>query len=178
MSRSNKTTLKEIADYWVNHSNICETELNFDWADSYTHCWNCGHNKQWASNKKPSLEKCHIIPHSLGGKDIPSNYVLLCKDCHRLAPNTSNPNDMWEWIKSNYTPFSFTGTYHIRQALVMFKQKEGCSFFDKAAHIKDLSQCIKNELQKTSVHFSCRINASTLYFTMRNIIQDNLKRRD
>lgn len=174
MPRTNKTTLKQIADYWVSHSEICETKLNFDWSDAYSHCWNCGDNKKRKSNV--SLEKCHIIPHSLGGLDEPSNYVLLCKSCHESAPNTSNPNDMWDWIKSNFIPFSFTDTYHIRQALIMFKEKEGYSFFEKAVFVDDLNDCIKKELRKTSTHLSHKNNTSTLYFTLKKIIENHLKR--
>jgi hypothetical protein len=32
--RKDKTTLKQIADYWAANSDICETKLNFDWSDT------------------------------------------------------------------------------------------------------------------------------------------------
>jgi len=49
---------------------------------------------------KTSLERAHIIPHSKGGESIPSNLVLLCKDCHRDNPDSLNETFFWKWICS------------------------------------------------------------------------------
>lgn len=171
MKRQIKTTLKQIIDYWIENNNIDETKLNFDWSDANTHCWNCGDDKYRNSIKKASLERCHIIPHSLGGYDVPSNYVLLCKECHSEAPNISNNNNMWDWIKSNYMPISLYGTYRIRKALVMFKQKEGYSFFDKAKDIKDLNKVYIIEFKKISTHVS-KITITTYYYMFKSIINN------
>ena len=54
---------------------------------------------------KKNLQKCHIIPDSLGGKDEPSNIVLLCSRCHIDAPNVESKTFMWDWIRANGTPF-------------------------------------------------------------------------
>jgi len=170
MKIQDKTTLSQIADYWIINNEIDETQLNFDWSDAHTHCWNCGDNK-YRKSKKNSLQRCHIIPHSLNGNDIPSNYVLLCKECHAEAPNTSNPHNMWEWIKSNYIPFSFNDTYKIRKALVMFEQKEGYSFFDKEINIEDLDTAIKSEMCKISTHGN-KMNVVTYYYMFKNIIRN------
>lgn len=124
MSDKNKTTIKQISEYWKKNSNIPEVDLNFDWADSDTHCWNCGKNKKSSDNKIVRLERCHIIPKSLGGLDEPSNYVLLCKSCHKDAPNTINKNDMWDWIISNRLPISLYNTFNIENALVRYKKIE------------------------------------------------------
>ena len=121
--RRMSTSITAIADYWSNNpKKICETELNFDWSEAKTHCWGCG-------KKDSKLERCHIIPHALGGEDTPSNYVLLCNMCHIESPDSTDPSHIWDWIKSKYIPFSLYDTYKIREALVMFKQKEGFSFF-------------------------------------------------
>mgnify|MGYP005749641619 CR=1 FL=1 len=171
MKRQDKTTLKQIADYWIENSEISELELNFDWSDSHTHCWNCGDDKYRKSTKKIALERCHIVPHSLDGKDTPSNYVLLCKECHAEAPNTSNKNDMWDWIKSNHLPFALYGTYKIRKALVMYKQKEGHSFLDKIKNIKNIGEVISNEFAKTATH-GVKMNISTYYFMFKSIVKN------
>ena len=171
MERKNKTTIKQIADYWVKNSNICEMELNFDWSEAETHCWNCGDNKYRKSINKVSLQKCHIIPHALGGKDIPSNYVLLCDRCHSEAPNTSNVNDMWDWIKSNYIPLSLYGTFTIRKALVMFKQKEGYSFIKKAIEIENIQEVMLKEFNKTNTH-GIYMNVSTYYYMFKSIAEN------
>ena len=53
-------------------------------------CWRCG--------LKKAVERCHIIPHSLGGSNHPSNYVLLCKICHTQAPDLNDKEFMFKWI--------------------------------------------------------------------------------
>lgn len=171
MRRQDKTTQKQIADYWIENNNICETELNFDWSDAHTHCWNCGDNKYRKSKKTASLERCHIIPNALNGQDIPSNYVLMCKECHAQAPNVSNDKDLWNWIKSNYIPFSFYGTYKIRKALVMFKEKEGYSFFDKVKIIEDFNKVLQIEMGKISTH-GPTVNAATYYYMFKSIVNN------
>jgi len=47
---------------------------------------------------KTSLERAHIIPHSKGGEPVPSNLVLLCRDCHRDNPDSLNETFFWKWL--------------------------------------------------------------------------------
>lgn len=45
------------------------------------------------------LERCHIVPHMLGGSDTdPSNMFLLCHQCHEESPDTSNPSAFLRWV--------------------------------------------------------------------------------
>lgn len=96
-----QTPLSEIIDYWARRVNECG--LSVDWAEAESHCWRCGYEKD--------LERCHIIPDSLGGKDEPSNLVLLCKQCHAEGPNVTDPEIMWDWIRAygtlSYETFGF-----------------------------------------------------------------------
>lgn len=94
-SHQNKTPISEIVDYWA--PRIDECDLSVDWSEAEEYCWNCGSPKE--------LTRCHIVPHSLGGKDEPSNFVILCRRCHEEAPNVENPRIMWDWLiahKSNF----------------------------------------------------------------------------
>ena len=94
MGRTIKTTIRQAIDYWSGYVDECD--LSVDWAEADTHCWRCGCEKH--------LQRCHIIPHSLGGKDAPENIVLLCKRCHAEGPNVTDPEIMWDWIKSYKVP--------------------------------------------------------------------------
>jgi 5-methylcytosine-specific restriction endonuclease McrA len=93
-----------VLEYWLNKDKpfgiIIETNAPT--------CWGCGqtwngaydvvtgdHKKAW--NKAP-LQVCHVIPKSLGGSNDPSNLVLMCKECHDLAPNTVIPEIMFTWM--------------------------------------------------------------------------------
>lgn len=67
MSRNNiKTTKKQIVDYWVRH--VDESDLIVDFYEAEELCWRCG-------CKRP-LERCHIVPYSLGGKI--HHQILFC----------------------------------------------------------------------------------------------------
>ena len=159
-----QTTIQQIAKYWAAHSEICESDLNFDWDDCAEHCWNCGDNKKSEVQNLPRLQRAHIIPYCLGGADIASNYVLLCKECHRDAPNTKNPDDMWHWIKSNKTVLKFTDTYKFSKALEMFKKKEGYDFFES---VKDNDTWLEEEMKNIGPH-ETSINIVTFYYMLRN----------
>lgn len=90
-----KTKHRDIARYWMALQDECE--LSVDWAEAEEICWRCG--------CKRNLERCHIIPASLGGKDEPANLVLLCERCHKDGPNVSDPEVMWDWIRAYGYPF-------------------------------------------------------------------------
>lgn len=48
--------------------------------------------KHWSKNGGGGfLERAHIIPKSRGGTDDPSNFVLLCSQCHHENPNYAGP---------------------------------------------------------------------------------------
>ena len=89
-----KTTIEEAIAYW--RSKADESPLGVDWSEADTRCWRCGY--------KRDLQRCHIIPHSRGGKDEPSNIVLLCKRCHQEGPNVEDSEIMWDWIKAYAVP--------------------------------------------------------------------------
>lgn len=57
------TTHREIVVYWVGHQN--ETDLSVGWAEAERLCLRCAHMRK--------LQRCHIIPRSLGGDERPSN---------------------------------------------------------------------------------------------------------
>jgi|GEM_PF-1418063 len=84
-------TNREIAAHWATHESECG--LSVDWAEAHERCWGCGYECK--------LEQCHIIPNSRGGSNQPENLVLLCKRCHRQAPNISDPRYMWIWLRAN-----------------------------------------------------------------------------
>ena len=93
MKRQNiKTKKEEIVKYWFFEQMVDESGLSVDAAEAHERCWRCG--------CEYNLERCHIIPASLGGKDEPSNLVLLCHRCHLDNPNITDPEIMWDWIRA------------------------------------------------------------------------------
>ena len=51
-------------------------------------CINCG---------KSAVELHHIVPLALGGKDIESNKVWLCSECHTLIHGTNKERRGTHW---------------------------------------------------------------------------------
>ena len=90
-----KTTKEQIVDYWIGHEDECG--LSVDFAEAHERCWRCG--------CKRGLARCHIIPDSLGGRDTPSNFVLLYSRCHLDNPNVADPEVMWDWLRAYAVPF-------------------------------------------------------------------------
>lgn len=91
--------ISRIIDFWIDKSNVFKGFIDLNEPT----CWACGQGwdgrydivggdylKAWA---KCPLQICHIIPHSLGGTEEPSNLVLMCKECHDLAPKANTIKD-------------------------------------------------------------------------------------
>jgi len=90
MSRNIKTTKQQIVEWGMR--NIDEVGYPVDASEMDTRCWRCGYER--------NTQRAHVIPDTLGGEDIPSQYRLLCDDCHKENPNVNDPNAMDEWIRS------------------------------------------------------------------------------
>lgn len=75
-----------------------------DWSfdDAWRMCWCCG-----GSSRK--LQKCHIVPRSLGGSDKPENIIPLCPMCHDEMPDVIDPEVLWSWIKHQQNELSTLG---------------------------------------------------------------------
>lgn len=100
-----KTKIEDIVNYWFFEKLIEESGLSVDAAEAHERCWRCGCEK--------NLERCHIVPASLGGKDEPSNLVLLCKRCHIDNPNITDPEIMWDWLRAYAVPLYDTFWDHL-----------------------------------------------------------------
>jgi hypothetical protein len=72
-------------------------ELEFDQMltrDNYYFCFGCyEYEKSWRS-----FERAHIIPAMLNGSNDPSNFVMLCKECHHKNPNTPHDEVYFKWL--------------------------------------------------------------------------------
>ncbi len=102
---------RDVFEYWRHR--LSEIGFFIDWGEPG--CWACGFHY---SNKydirrsdvsweeiylcwdKIPLQRCHIVPKSLGGSDECDNLFLMCRECHDLAPNTSIPEIFFEWARS------------------------------------------------------------------------------
>jgi hypothetical protein len=148
---------QEIVDYWVAREDECG--LGVDWSEAHERCWRCGY--------KSRLQRCHIVPKSLGGPNHPSNLVLLCGRCHREAPNVADPRFMWIWMRTTCVPFYdlYWTTRGVHEFKRMFGRKPFTSTdfdFDAVTKEKGL-QLLRKEMRKATIHFGeGRMNPSTI----------------
>lgn len=47
---------------------------------------------------KHALNRCHIVPHALGGTDKPENLFLMCERCHKDSPDTIYKDQFFKWV--------------------------------------------------------------------------------
>lgn len=75
------------------------------------------------------LERCHIVPDSLGGEDTPSNFVILCRRCHLDNPNVADPEIMWDWLRAYGVPLY--DTFWTIQGMDEYKKIYGVSVMEE-----------------------------------------------
>lgn len=101
----------QIFDHWKDR--LPTLGILIDWGEPG--CWACRFhygtkydvkrsNADWSEilrgwDRIP-LQRCHVVPRSLGGTDDADNLFLMCRECHDLAPNTSIPAILFEWARA------------------------------------------------------------------------------
>ena len=146
---------REIVGFWTAHESECG--LGVDWAEAKQRCWRCGY--------RSVLHRCHIVPDSRSGANMPLNLVLLCRRCHREAPNVADARFMWIWIRATCVPFY--DTYWTMRGIQEFEQMFGrkpfaTPEFNDVAEEQPLA-LLREELRKASVHFGeGNLNPSTI----------------
>lgn len=168
MSAKTKKTpgwVTESISYWSER--IYEGDVGVDWEDgtAENHCWRCG--------CKRSLQRCHIVPKSLGGSDDPSNIIPLCAMCHDDAPNVADPLEMWNWIKKSHG--SLSGLFWVERAFEeadLTKEQQKIMTRKRGKFIKSL----KSVFERTGTHFGQRNGGSrTTVSTLAWVIKEAIK---
>jgi hypothetical protein len=148
-------SFQEIVDYWTAREDECG--LAVDWSEAHERCWRCGY--------KSRLQRCHIVPGSQGGPYDSSNLVLLCRRCHREAPNVNDPRFMWIWMRTTCVPFYdlYWTTRGVHEFEKMFGRKPFSSPDFKAVSEKEALELLRKEMRKATIHFGeGRLNPSTI----------------
>lgn len=163
-----KTKKEQIVSYWTNHEDECG--LSVDFAEAHERCWRCGHER--------GVERCHIVPDSLGGEDTPANFVLLCKRCHLDNPNVADTEVMWDWLRAYAVPFydTFWNLHGIKE----YERIYGISFQEELnirnisdEHKDEVLEILKVMVSKTSYHFGDpHLNIATLAGVYRMILKE------
>ena len=151
------TTAGQIVSFWRARAN--PPHIQIEWSQAHRRCWRC-------AAERSKLERCHIVPASLGGEDVPSNYVLLCAQCHLEAPDVPDPNAMWEWIRDFHDDSPIAGFHWQWQRMKAALEIIGP--FDETAFSLSL---FKDAISKTEVHQG-RLSPSTIAWAMKQAITE------
>lgn len=157
-----RTSHEAIIQYWSVRQDECT--LSIDWSEAGRRCWRCAYRSR--------LHRCHVVPHSLGGTDAPSNLVLLCQRCHREAPNVTNARFMWIWLRA-YRTKSYDVFWTERgeeEFERMFGRKPFIGVGLTDAHLSLALTYLREELEYTTVHFGeGRLNPATIACVMARV---------
>lgn len=93
-SRKNPPPRERIAAYWREEGRA-RSGLLAARASLPPACFACQHTSRgWKTWNQAKLERAHIIARGDGGSIEPSNFVLLCAECHEEAPMVLDPRAM------------------------------------------------------------------------------------
>ena len=111
---------------------------------------------------KSSLERCHIVPHSLGGSDDEDNLFLLCKKCHAQSPDVLKKEYFLKYIYDKRKEYIWG--YHFSEFLSNYKYLEKlCEMNNKDISKFDLKEFdISNEKIKEEAMKFCSTHGATL----------------
>ncbi|MEB7923148.1 HNH endonuclease [Atlantibacter hermannii] len=95
--RQSAPSKKMIWQYWIDNGiQRGLDDTRYYNACDFNVCVCCG-------RESSTLERAHIIPHSLGGSNDVSNYILLCNKCHTESPDIANESALIEWMNEQPT---------------------------------------------------------------------------
>lgn len=150
MRRESPPTTKKIHDYWefqANHNGKILAELVGDTAfenileGDGECCYACG--------RPTFLQRCHIIPHALGGSQEPGNLFLLCSECHSNNPDTVFPEFFFKYVRSvpYYLATDFIGLLRGVNKHYNCASEEEKKYFDAVADLEPDIDDIKAMLE-------------------------------
>lgn len=115
-------------------------EYDNDLQTNCKHIWNY-------KEVKSKLNRCHIIPKALGGKDEVSNLFLMCEHCHIYAPDYLEPEYFFAYVLSNRK--KYVNGFNIGESINNILEVSQMLHKD----IKKFdSNCLKNIAHKMSSH--------------------------
>lgn len=171
-----KTKKEDIVDYWFSRVNECG--LSVDASEAHERCWRCGCEHK--------LQRCHIIPESLGGKDEPSNLVLLCHKCHLDNPNVADPEIMWDWLRAYGTSCydTFWDIIGMKEYEFIYNKSLISEFIDLGITDRnEINEIMKSYMprlfDKVSHHYgNPYINVATIAGIYRMLVKELAKERN
>ena len=127
-------------------------------------------NKRW---ERSGLEKAHIVPHSLGGANSPSNFLMLCRSCHfdfdseLVTTSRKKMLKIYTWLKERPE----RKMERIKQIAdrVCRESKISKEEIVRAAHMKSIVDDIFDENQKVQLEIKEEERAEKYNYIAKNL---------
>lgn len=172
----------QIFDYWKDKY-LNDSPIQLDWGEPS--CWGChkpitvetesllaeANFKEIWNRTSGELERCHIIPKSLGGSNEPDNLFLMCPDCHSKAPNTTNEEIFFDWVKMQRQNCMFGTNVKEQKDLI----NHICEQMN--IKVKDMVEFIEHgdfDISDSISTHGAKLNTSTLLMSVINKYKESL----
>lgn len=103
------------------------------------------------------------------------NLVLLCKFCHREAPNVTDPKFMWLWLRSTCEPFydTYWSARGAEEFQRIFKRKPFAGLDELAGADERARSLFKALFDQVTIHWGeARLNPATVAWIYWRIEQE------
>ncbi len=160
-----------IAAYW--------STVPVEWSDGSTapgeydvqSCWAC----DWPIEDCGPLERAHLVPRSLGGSDEPSNLVLLCRSCHRKAPNVDDRDYMLAWVRGYASREARRQWEKASEVGRLLKERLGEENINDAKEVLRSGGWARVSAlldKRASYHFGDGVNPATMAWAIEQVVRD------
>jgi hypothetical protein len=158
---------KRIVKYWRDNTDI---NIFPCWEDAETLCWRCGYKFT------KDLQRCHIIPKALGGSDSADNLILLCRNCHREAPDVNDSAFMLRWLEATMHCHEIRVFQEVLEEVFNVIGREWLSNpspedFDEDKFVNNFKDVYKTE---TSTHCGITSKSTSAYALIETLKKNNV----
>ena len=157
----------KIVEYWRDNTHI---NIFPYWKDAETQCWRCGYKFT------KDLQRCHIIPRALGGSDSADNLILLCRNCHREAPDVNDSAFMLRWLEATMHCHEIRVFQEVLEEVFNVIGREWLSNpspedFDEDKFVNNFKDVYKTE---TSTHCGITSKSTSAYALIETLKKNNV----
>jgi hypothetical protein len=156
-----KTWIAQAVEYWFARKH--EQDLGVDESEAHELCWRCG--------CKRKLQKCHIVAKQFGGTDDVSNLIPLCALCHDEAPDVTDPDAIWEWIRATRSRF-YESFWAQRAMDIATERGVDWSQVDVKKMELNLKECGLHFFQKTG---GCHVKPASIAWAIMKAVNNKVQ---
>ena len=169
----------DVAEYWLTTKEVLALNLIKACDLGEPTCFACGYYaKFWDEVRdiqerwnKARLDKAHLTPWSLGGRNDATNIVLLCERCHQKSPDYIDPLEMLNWMKNKKHWMKENAENAIDEICLLGLSQDNINFFGEQDR-RLQNECIKEAANNIAAHFGYqKVKPTTLALAFRDALR-------